>query len=85
MNQVKKNGEWSPCGVYRHLNTITAPNRYLLPCLHSSYDLSDCTIFSRIDLVRACHQIPIAEDDIPKIAGLFKFQRMPFGLCNAAD
>ncbi|XP_069985550.1 uncharacterized protein [Penaeus vannamei] len=86
----KKDGDWGPCGDYCHLNTVTAPDRYPLPHLHSSHKLSGCTVFSRINLVKAYHQVPIAEEDIPKTAvitpfGLFEFLRMPFGLHNAAQ
>jgi hypothetical protein len=63
----KKDRSWHPCGDYRHLNAVTIPDRYLLPNMQSLNDcMARCTIFSKIDLIKAHHQIPIAEEDIPK-------------------
>ncbi len=63
----KKNGSWRPCGDYRRLNTVTIPDRYPLRNMQSLNDrMAGCTVFSKIDLVKAYQQIPIAEKTFKK-------------------
>ena len=88
---AKKDGTSRPCGDYRRLNERTVGNAYPILHLHDlATDLSGCQIFSKIDLVKGYHQVPVRAEDVPKTAittpfGLFEFLLMPFGLKNAAQ
>jgi hypothetical protein len=85
----KKDCSWRPCGDFRRLNVVTEPDVYPLPnMMDFAAKAAGCTVFSKIDLRKGYHQIPVNPADVPKTAittpfGLFEYKRLPFGLRNA--
>ena len=71
------------------LNASTILDRYSVPHIHDfASRLQGATIFSKIDLSKVYHQIPVAPEDMPKTAVstlfcLYEFIKIPFGLRNA--
>ena len=88
---LKPRGEVGVPMVTTEVNESTVFDCYPVPWIHDfTKNLGRKTIFSKVDLISRCHQIPIHPDNIPKTAiispfGQFEFLRMPFGLKNAAQ
>ena len=90
LHMVKKSdGSYRPCGDYRRLNTVTEPDHYPLPNITDITNvLGGAKYFSKIDLTKGYHQVPISTEDIPKTAictpfGTYTFNYTCFGLRNA--
>lgn len=85
----KKDGSRRFCIDYRRLNDLTIKDAYLLPRIDESLDqLAGFKWFSCLDLSAGYWQVEVEPEDKPKTAfitrrGLFEFNVMPFGLCNA--
>ncbi len=92
LHMVKKaGGGWRPCGDFRQLNLQTTPDRYTCPNIGDlAASLAGCTVFSKLDLRKGYHQIPVRPADVRKTAiitpfGLYEFRRVAFGLRNAGQ
>ena len=91
MVTTKPDGGWRVCGDYRRLNAMTPDDRYPVRTLQDfTSELHGKRWFSKIDLLKGFHQIPVADEDVEKTGvitpfGLFLFPRTPFGLKNAGQ
>ena len=87
----KPDGGWRVCGDYRRLNSMTPDDKYPVRSITDfAAELEGKSVFSKIDLFKGYHQIPVAEEDVAKTGvitpfGLFVFPRTPFGLKNAGQ
>jgi Reverse transcriptase (RNA-dependent DNA polymerase) len=87
----KQDGSWRPFKDYRRLNLQTKLDRYTSPNIGDlTARLAGCTIFSKLDLHKGYHQVPVREQDVGKTAvdtpfGTFEYLRMSFGLRNAGQ
>ncbi len=85
----KKNGDVRLCIDYRRLNNRTIKDQYLVPKIEEAlHDLSGAKWFTCLDLKSGYYQIEVEEEDKHKTAfwcplGLYEFNRMPQGICNA--
>ena len=85
----KKNGKLQFCVNYRKLNSITKKDTYSLSHIDEILDnLRKAKWFTSLDLTSGYWQVQVKEEDKEKTAfitkyGLYEFNVMPFGLCNA--
>ena len=85
----KKDGKLRMCCDYRQLNDVTRRDMFPLPRIDQCLDsLSGAKLFSTLDLASGYHQVAMAEEDKYKTAficpfGLYEWNRVSFGLCNA--
>ena len=85
----KKCGAWRFCVDYRKLNSVTHKDAFPLPRIEDSLtSLTRAEWYTTLDLASGYWQVELEEGDKEKTAfttplGLFQFERMPFGLCNA--
>ena len=65
----KSDGSWQPCGDYRRLNLVTKRDMYPQPHMEDlSAHLASKKVFSKLDLHKGYFQVPVAPQDVPKMA-----------------
>ena len=86
---MKKDGGTRFCVDYRLLNDVTVKDAYPQPRIDDTLDmLAGKQWFSTLDLASGYWQMSLSQEARVKTgfathSGMFQFQVMPFGLCNA--
>ena len=72
-------------GDYRARNSATKPDRYSIPHIHDvTAIILNKFVFTKLDLIRAYHQIPVEARHIPKTAITTPFGCLNFYACLSA-
>ena len=85
----KKDGTFRMCVDYRDVNAQTQKDAFPLPRIDQIWQtLSNARYFASLDLLMGYHQVEVEPKDRYKTAflthrGLYIYNVMPFGLCNA--
>ena len=86
---TKSNGSNRLCTDFRKVNAQTIKDSYPLPRIDDILDsIGQAKFLTQLDLLKGYYQIPLTERAKEITAfitpfGLFQYQRLPFGLCNA--
>ena len=87
----KANGELRAVGDFRGLNDRTSLDTYPLPNIrHFASKFRGATVFSKVDMLKAFHLIPLDEDSQNKTTtltpwGAFRYKRLAMGLRNSGQ